>query len=177
MGHAAATRSRRPRLFSRARSARRRHCQSHLAYRLLRLEDVFRHLLVPIDLSDRHQRVLEVARSIAAGASARVTVMHVIQRIEGIPPRELASFYERLETSARKRLERTLQWLATAGLRARLRLVIGDPAAEILREARRGRVDLIVLGSHHLGRSPGSGLGTTSYKVGLLCRCPVLLVK
>ena len=38
--------------------------------------------------------------------------------------------------------------------------------------------DLIVLGSHTI--EPGNaarGWGTTSYKVGLLCRCPVLLVK
>lgn len=163
--------------FSRTGSQARNRCREVLAYGLLHEDCVFRHILVPIDLSDRHQRVIDVARGIAAAAGARLTVMHVVQRIEGIPPRELQSFYARLEQSARKRLERTVHTLAAGGLRVRLRLVIGDPAAEILREARTRAADLLVLGSHHLGRTPGSGLGTTSYKVGLLCRCPVLLVK
>jgi nucleotide-binding universal stress UspA family protein len=35
----------------------------------------------------------------------------------------------------------------------------------------------VVLGSHRLGPRPGQGFGTTSYKVALVCPCPVLLVK
>lgn len=148
-----------------------------LAQRLLVRDGVFRHVLVPIDLSDRQHRVLEVARGIAAAAGARITLLHVVQRIEGIPPRELATFYERLEAKARRRLEQGVRQLAASGIRASLSLLVGDPAVEILREARRRRVDLIVLGSHHVGRNRARGLGTTSYKVGLLCHCPVLLVK
>jgi len=40
------------------------------------------------------------------------------------------------------------------------------------------RVDLIVLTSHKIDLAhPAEGWGTTSYKVGILCQCPVLLVK
>lgn len=167
----------RPSRFSRSGNRSVRGCGARLAQRLLERDHVFRHVLVPIDLSDRQERVLEVARGVAAAAGARMTVMHVIQRIEGIPARELAAFYERLEANARRRLERAVRRLAANGIRAALALLVGDPAVEILREARRRRVDLIVLGSHHLGRNRARGLGTTSYKVGLLCQCPVLLVK
>lgn len=138
---------------------------------------MFRHVLVPIDLSDRHRAVLDAAAAIAVPSGARVTVLHVTQRIDGIPTAELQPFYARLAESARRRVDRAVRPLVAAGVRVRVRLVVGDPAAEILRAAKAGKADCIVLGSHRLGRAPGTGLGTTSYKVGILCACPVLLVK
>jgi nucleotide-binding universal stress UspA family protein len=66
-------------------------------------------------------------------------------------------------------------------LRARVRgwlRVVGEPAAEIVRATLRERVDLVVMGSHKV--RPGGrprGWGTTSYKVGIFCQCPILLVK
>ena len=59
-------------------------------------------------------------------------------------------------------------------------VLVGDPAPDILRYATRNRVDLIVMGSHPVDptrRAAGVGWGTTSYKVALLCTCPVMLVK
>ena len=55
---------------------------------------------------------------------------------------------------------------------------IGEPAREIVRLASGGRIDLIVMGSHKVrGGRRATGWGTMSYKVGVFCRCPVLLVK
>ena len=51
-------------------------------------------------------------------------------------------------------------------------------AREIVKQAVANRVDLIVLTSHKIDLAhPAEGWGTTSYKVGILCQCPVLLVK
>ena len=55
---------------------------------------------------------------------------------------------------------------------------VGEPAAKIVRATQRERVDLVVMGSHKV--RPGGrqrGWGTTSYKVGIFCQCPILLVK
>jgi nucleotide-binding universal stress UspA family protein len=55
---------------------------------------------------------------------------------------------------------------------------VGTPAEEIVKYAAKERVDLIVLASHRVNLSGSArGWGTTSYKVGILCPCPVLLVK
>jgi nucleotide-binding universal stress UspA family protein len=54
---------------------------------------------------------------------------------------------------------------------------IGDPSADILAFVNKRRVDLIVIGSHRLARTPGHGLGTTSYRVAIQCPCAVMLVK
>ena len=50
---------------------------------------MFRHVLVPIDLSDRNERAVRAAFELAASTTARVTLLHVTQRVGGIAPAEL----------------------------------------------------------------------------------------
>jgi nucleotide-binding universal stress UspA family protein len=139
---------------------------------------MFDHFLVPLDLGLGNERQLRAVLALARGTRARVTLLHVIQRVPKIPARELRAFYERLARTSRLRLARVEARLAAAGLPARTLVLVGDPPAEIVRVAARRRVDLIVMGSHrHDPTRPGGGWGTTSYKVGLLCRCPILLMK
>jgi hypothetical protein len=49
----------------------------------------------------------------------------------------------------------------------------GPGVRDIVRVAAKRAIDLIVMSSHRVrpGR-PGAGWGTTSYKVGVFCRCP-----
>ena len=64
------------------------------------------------------------------------------------------------------------------GITVRCEVCVGEPAREIVRAAARGRADVIVMGSHRVDpKRRFAGLGPTSYKVGILCRCPILLVK
>ena len=40
------------------------------------------------------------------------------------------------------------------------------------------KADLVVMGSHKVNPARRNrGWGTTSYKVGIFCQCPILLVK
>lgn len=135
---------------------------------------MFAHVLAPIDLSERSSRCLDM---VAGLPTRRVTLLHVIHRVPGLPAGELRPFYTRLRRRAETVVARSAARLAETGLSVTRAVTIGDPAAEILRFAVKRKVDLLVLGSHRLGSQPGSGLGTTSYKVALACRCPVLLVK
>lgn len=139
---------------------------------------MFEHILVPLDLGPHHEQTLRTARTLAVGSRARVTLLHVIQRVEHVPARELRGFYARLRRAARRRLEQIGRRLGRHVPAPRIVVLIGDPAPEIVDHAARHRVDLILLASHKV--RPGSrarGLGTTSYKVGVFCQCPVLLVK
>ena len=64
------------------------------------------------------------------------------------------------------------------GVAIRSVVLIGEPAREIVRLALARKVDLVVMGSHRVDPAGhGRGWGTTSYKVGLFCQCPILLVK
>jgi len=135
---------------------------------------MFAHVLVPIDLSERSTRIVRIVETLPA---KRVTLLHVIHRVPGVPPAELRPFYTKLRRKAEDVVERVASSLAESGLRVSHAVTIGDPAREIVRFAAARRADLVVLGSHRLGPKPGQGLGTTSYKVALACGCPVLLVK
>jgi nucleotide-binding universal stress UspA family protein len=139
---------------------------------------MFHNILVPIDLSQRNAPTLRIALGLARAGRARVTLLHVIQRIDRVPPRELAPFYRRLHRASAARLEGAAAPFVRAGVQIRRHVLFGEPAREIIRVALRARVDLIVMGSHRVrpaGR--GAAWGTTSYKVGIFCQCPILLVK
>lgn len=139
---------------------------------------MFRHILVPLDLSARHDAALKTALQLADQNRARVTLLHVIQRIEHVPEAELRSFYRRIEVAAGKKMAAAARRFAAKTIDVRPVVAMGAPAREIVEHAAANGVDLIVLGSHKIDLSRrAQGWGTTSYKVGVLCRCPVLLVK
>jgi len=139
---------------------------------------MFKHILVPIDLSERNERTLHIAVGLARITQSRVTLLHVIQGVSGVSARELRNFYRTLEQRSQHTLARAAKRFVDAEVAVRAVVVIGNPAGEIIRAATARKATLIVMGSHRVmpGR-PGRGLGATSYKVGIACPCPILLVK
>lgn len=138
----------------------------------------FRHILVPIDLSDRNARLLGTALALAEASKARVTLLHVVQRIAHVPVSELRRFDDRLNRASARKLERAARPFLQKRLTVRTIVRLGDPPLEIVRMALRQRVNLVVMGSHRVNPArPRPGFGTTSYKVALGCQCPILLVK
>jgi len=134
--------------------------------------------MVPVDLSDRNERALGAARRLAHARGGRVTLFHVIQRMSGIAPGEFTGFYRRLVERSERKLRQIARKFGEGGVDVGTAVRVGEPAAEIVRATLRERVDLVVMGSHKV--RPGGrprGWGTTSYKVGIFCQCPILLVK
>lgn len=140
---------------------------------------MFKHILVPIDLSTKNERALSIVRALAVQNRASVTLLHVVQRIEHIALNEMREFYDRLRRQAERRLARAARRFAADGIEADQIVTVGEPARDIVKYAQAKRVDLIVINSHKVIdlTRPGRDLGTTSYKVAILCRCPVMLVK
>ncbi len=139
---------------------------------------MFKHILVPIDLSGRNAPALKTTLELARATRARVTLLHVVQRIEHIPGAELREFYQRLTSMAEAKLVRAAKPFVVRGVSVTTVACIGEPATEIVRIAGSRKVDLIVMNSHRVNpRRRTRGWGTMSYKVGLLCQCPILLVK
>jgi nucleotide-binding universal stress UspA family protein len=124
--------------------------------------------------------VLQNALEVASSGAARITLLHVIQKVAGIASAELADFYGQLREKGDRKLAKMIARVKKDAVPIRPVVLIGEPAPDILRYATRNRVDLIVMGSHPVDpakRAAGVGWGTTSYKVALLCSCPVMLVK
>ncbi len=139
---------------------------------------MFRRILVPVDFTARSRRAVQAAARVAAVSRAETTLLHVIERIDDEESAALEPFYRKLEKAAREKMKGLLAPFADSRLTARAEILYGKPVGEILRFAQANRSDLIVMSSHKLPlRKSGESWGTISYKVGILSRCPVLLVK
>ncbi len=139
---------------------------------------MFHHLLIPVDLGDRSERALDIAKDLAEPSHATVTLLHVIETIPGANFDEFQSFYAELEARAQQRLGDLASRLTSSGVDVSQEIVYGRPTEEVVRFASSRSIDLVVLSSHTVDISqPGRGWGTLSYKIGILSPCPVLLVK
>jgi nucleotide-binding universal stress UspA family protein len=138
----------------------------------------FRHILVPADLTERTEKALQLASKLASSDRARITLLHVIETIDGVQFDELKPFYERMERKARTTMTALTRRAPEGAVHAESAVVYGRRAEEIVSYARANGVDLIVLASHRVNPSMvNRDWGTISYKVGILAQCPVLLVK
>ena len=139
---------------------------------------MFKHILVPIDLSDKNARTLRTARMLATQSRARVTLLHVVQHVAHLPLGEMRPFYRRLVATSKRRLAEAARPFVAEGLSVRTEVLVGEPGREVVRLAIVRKADLVVIGSHKVNPARRNrGWGTTSYKVGIFCQCPILLVK
>lgn len=139
---------------------------------------MFRKVLLPLDLTDKHGPALEAAADLAKPVNGSVELVHVIEVAAGLSLEEEASFYQRLERLARKHLEKWGQQLSQRGIVWRADVIFGARAPEIARAACEQQFDLVVLTAPRpTAESVGAGLASVSYRVSLLALCPVLLVK
>ncbi len=137
---------------------------------------MFRRILVPVDFTKKNLRAVRMAAKLGAPRRAQVTLLHVIERIDFGDPAAYAGFYRKLEIGARQKMKGLLA--AAKGVSAKAEIQYGRRVDEILRTVAEQKIDLVVMSSHRLAlRHPGENWGTISYKVGILSRCPVLLVK
>lgn len=138
---------------------------------------MFDSILVPVDLTEKNRRAVELARDLALETGGSVTLLHVIETLD-LPWEEVEAFYRRLEDRASEALEAMVGPLREAGVPFDTRIEYGRRAEEIVDHAEANAVDLIVLNSHRVNlEDPGSGWATLSYKIAILAQCPVLLVK
>jgi universal stress protein A len=139
---------------------------------------MFHKILLPLDLTDKHQPALDAAADAAKQSGGVVELLHVIEVMAGLSLDDEKTFYQRLERKARKHLEKWGQQLDQRQVGWRAEVVFGARAPEVVRRAHEQKADLVVLTAPRLTpESPGASLGSVSYRVSLLAQCPVLLVK
>jgi nucleotide-binding universal stress UspA family protein len=142
---------------------------------------MFRKILVPVDFTEKNEAALASAIEIAGrsdGEESEVTLLHVIETIEHVEFDEMKDFYRGLETRAAARLFAMEERFQSAGVRVRHDILYGKRAEAIVRFAEDHEMDLMILSSHKVDREhPALGWGTISYRVAIVVRCPVLLVK
>lgn len=139
---------------------------------------MFKMILLPVDLSDKHQQALTAAAELARQSGGEVILLHVIETISGVSMEEERNFYQRLEKVARKHLERLASQLSQWKIPCRSEVLFGNRGPEIVRFAAGQGIDLIALTSPRIDpQNLGTGWASLSWKISLLSPCPVLLVK
>jgi nucleotide-binding universal stress UspA family protein len=136
-------------------------------------DDTYTRLLVAYDGSDPAGRALERAADLAG--LAQVTALTVFPAsftsLGPVPPP--AADVEK----SRGRLADATRFLRDRGVNARGEETLGDPAKEILDEAARREIDLIVVGSHGKRFAERVLVGSVSAKVVAHAHCDVLVVR
>ncbi|MEM2563402.1 MAG: universal stress protein [Candidatus Bathyarchaeia archaeon] len=155
---------------------------------------MIKRILVAIDGSEHAYKALDFALDLAEKYSAAVTIINVFQApmIPIAPPagylaegelstysiayddlvREVKAAHEKILSHALRRARRLKPNLEVSTL-----LKEGRPADEIIKTAKEGEFDLIVMGHRGLGRVKEFFLGSVSDRVADEAHCPILIVK
>jgi nucleotide-binding universal stress UspA family protein len=131
-------------------------------------------ILFPTDFSPASEAALDYAISLARDANAKLLLLHIA---EPLPVYGDVPYYGVPEPD-KAELERRLHAVSVdTRLRVERRLVAGYPAEQILAEAAKDAVDMIVMGTH--GRTGLTRLlmGSVAERVVRGATCPVLAVK
>ena len=148
---------------------------------------MFQKILVGVDGSESALQAVGVAAQLVEAFDGRLVLLHVVQ-VSAIAEQALkisatahlsappTGLMERLSQdvldSARERATGsglTDQQISTV-------TADGNQARELIKIAKRRKVDLIVVGSRGRGRLEGLLLGSVSQKVSALSPCPVMIV-
>jgi nucleotide-binding universal stress UspA family protein len=139
---------------------------------------MFKKIVLPVDLSNRHGPALEIGKTLAKQNRGEIVLLHVIELIAGLSMREEKDFYRKLEKVAEARLKKLEARLGIGKVRHSRRILFGHRGPTIIKYAKEIRASLIVLTAPQVDlKNLSVGWGSLSYKVSILARCPVLLVK
>lgn len=144
---------------------------------------IYRHILVPLDLAsverDEHRRAtVDRVGELASVGDPRVTLLHVIESIEGGDDEETREFYAKLEKRAEKALRAARDRLGEFGVDAEIATCYGKRGPEIVGWAAQNDADLIVMGSRPVSPEIASrSWPTVSHQVALMAGVDVLLVR
>jgi universal stress protein A len=142
------------------------------------VSSMFKHILVPTDLTDRSTTALEIAVKMALIEEGKITLLHVVEMIEDSECEEFSDFYKKLERRAHRRMEKMVNLHEGKAVNIEKEITFGKRVGGIIRYAHEKNIDLIVLSSHRIEPQDTTvGWGTISYRVSILSHCPVMLVK
>ncbi len=148
-------------------------------------------ILVPTDFSDCARTSVNDATDLALQFGANLTLLHVYQlpayaMTEGsllygdeiLKAVETAAQVEldKVKTEAEARLKKPVETKLALSMPVETKLLMGSPYAEIVKEARDGAYDLIVIGTHGRTGLKHVFLGSVAERVVQLAPCPVLTI-
>jgi universal stress protein A len=142
-----------------------------------------RRILFATDFSKASGRAFTTAVAMAKANRAALTILHVIVPFTAIVPEQYINTgtWEQIDRQAQQWSERQLRKLTEKATKAGIRvdglIRVGYPAQEIVKAARSGRIDLLIVGTH--GRTGLTKLiiGSVAGRLVASAPCPVVTVR
>jgi nucleotide-binding universal stress UspA family protein len=155
---------------------------------------MFEKVLVPLDGSEHSERALTTSIQIAKKFRGTITLVHVYSVTAapmiipepatltpgGVPvvtSAEVSKMIEAARESGNKILKEGEQKAKSAGVKVETALKEGNTVQEIVKAAKEGQSDLIVIGARGIGKIREFLMGSVSEGVIRHASCPVLVVK
>jgi nucleotide-binding universal stress UspA family protein len=134
------------------------------------------HVLCPVDFSEASRAALRCAVAVAEHFTARLTVLTVDDPLLAqVAAHSSPSLTDETERELRRFCGSAIERPSSGGVELAYSVVIGKPAAEILREAGEGRADLIVMSSQGRSGARKMFFGSTTERVLRETTRPVLV--
>jgi nucleotide-binding universal stress UspA family protein len=142
----------------------------------------FRKILCPTDFSEPSFKAMDAAVELAQHFDARLLLVHVVSPVPVVPAPEapagfnVALYQQELETSAKRSLADLIKERIPSEVKVEARVLLGNPAGEIVQIAGSEGVDLIVIAAHGLTGWRRIIFGSVASRVVRLATCAVLTV-
>jgi nucleotide-binding universal stress UspA family protein len=137
-----------------------------------------KHILVPLDFTDRNDQVLASAHDIAEKTGARVTLIHVVEPMADSDDETLQAFTTRLTEEAEQHLQKRADKLADLGSSVACENRVGKRHSEIVSFAMENDVDLIIMNSHRVtAATEPQNAFSLSHQIALMAPCAILMLK
>lgn len=136
-------------------------------------------ILFPTDFSDCARHALTYALSFATEYNAMLIILHVIPELN-LPPEMEASagpLYRDMEKGANEKISKLIPKRFLEKIKVKNVIVKGIPFLEIIKMAKRYKVDLITIATHGRTGLQYAVFGSTTEKVVKKAPCPVLIVR
>lgn len=139
-------------------------------------------IMCPVDFSEGSEHAMRYAVAFASAYEAELELLHVVElpflpsySTAGVPDMSLP--VEQIQEECENRLEGIVEEQKEVYDNISGRVVVGAPFVEIIREAREGNFDLLVVGTHGRTGIKHMLIGSVAEKVVRKAPCPVLTVK
>jgi nucleotide-binding universal stress UspA family protein len=146
---------------------------------------IIKKILVPYDGSPLSKKALELAKDIARNFTADLSLFMVIpvyypisdSVFSGAAVVNYQQIIKELKKEGEKEISKTTEKCREEGVKASYKIVNDDVSSAILKEAKKSKVDMIIMGSRRLtGISAIKRLGSTARYVSEHAQCPVTIV-
>jgi len=146
---------------------------------------IIKKILVPYDGSPLSKKALELAKDIARNFNAELTLFMVIpvyypisdSVFSGAAVANYQQIVKELKKEGEKEINKTTEKCREQGVKSSYKIVNDDVSYAILKEAKKFKADMIIMGSRRLtGISAIKRLGSTARYVSEHATCPVTIV-